>query len=63
MGRNGQWDGFVDFIVLVDVIRTPHGDLLLAGFVVLQRAETRSIIRYKIFTCNSPVLRSEERKT
>ena len=34
---------FVSVIVLVAVIRTPHRDPLLAGFVVLQQAEPRLI--------------------
>ena len=47
VGRNVAWDGFVAVIVLVDVIGTPRGDPLLAGFVGLQRTETRSIKIYK----------------
>ena len=40
VGRNRVWDRFID------VIRTAHGDSLLAGIVGLQRAEARSIKIY-----------------
>ena len=43
MGRNGGWDGFISAIVLDAVIRTPHSDPILSGFVGLQWAEARLI--------------------
>ena len=47
VGRNRKWDGFVTVIVLVAVIRTQHGDPMIASFVGLQRAEARLIKKYK----------------
>ena len=44
-----MWDRFVAIIVFVDVIRTPHGDLLLTGFAGLQRAEARLIKSTKTY--------------
>ena len=39
MGRNGGLGRFVDVIAIINVIRIPHFDPLLSGFVGLQRAE------------------------
>ena len=46
--RNLNWYIFFAVILFVTVIRTPHGDPLLAGFVVLKREEAKLIKRYKI---------------
>ena len=62
VGCNVKLDGFIYFIVFVDVIIIPHGDTPLAGFVVLYQEEAGLIKNYKTFVCNSPLLWSEERK-
>ena len=61
MQYNAGWDGFVSSIGLVGVIRKPHNNPILSGFVVLQWAEARLINRLKN-VINSPLLRSEDRK-
>ena len=45
--RNGNVDGFVADIVIVDVVVTLHGAPLLAVFVVVQRSESKLITNYK----------------
>ena len=48
VGYNGNWYGFVASIVFVAVIRIPHVNPLLAGFVRLRQAEARLIKIKKI---------------
>ena len=43
VGCNGKWDIFFAVIMFVVVIRTPQGDLLLSGYLVLQQTEARLI--------------------
>ena len=62
MGQNGKLDGFVAVILIVTVIGMPHDVPLIDGFVGLQRTEARSIKKYNIVVCNSPLLWSEKRK-
>ena len=62
MGHDGNLDGSVAIIVIIDFFGTPYGVPLLTGFVVLQREESRLIKSTKTFLCNIPLLRSEEIK-
>ena len=59
VGCNVSWEVFVAVIWFVIVIGTPHGDPMLDGFVGLQWAEARLILKT---VNNSPLIRSEERK-
>ena len=43
MGHKGKLGGFVSVIMIVAVVGTPHGVPVLAGFVELQRVESRLI--------------------
>ena len=62
MGWNVKLDGSVAVIVITGVIVTPYSVPPLTGFVGLQWAEARLIMRYKTDVCNIPLLNSEERK-
>ena len=46
VGRNENLDGFVDIIVIIAVVRTPHSVPMISGFVGLKREEARLIKNY-----------------